>query len=158
MRASNPVTSIDYQQVVEALSDAIVAADPSGAIGLWNPAAERLFGYTPEEAIGGSLDLIIPERLRARHWAGYQKTMATGETRYAHDVLRVPAVHKDGRALSIAFTVALLRDAQGKVAGIVAVIRDETARFAEERNLRKRLAEIEGTLARQHSQGTGGGS
>ena len=158
MRTSNPVTSIDYQQVVEGLSDAVVAADPSGAIGLWNPAAERLFGYTPEEAIGGSLDLIIPERLRARHWAGYQTTTATGETRYAHDVLRVPAVHKDGRALSIAFTVALLRDAQGKVAGIVAVIRDETARFAEERNLRKRLAEIEGTLARQHSQGTGGGS
>jgi PAS domain S-box-containing protein len=158
MRTSNPVTSIDYQQVVEALSDAIVAADPSGAIGLWNPAAERLFGYTPEEAIGGSLDLIIPERLRARHWAGYQKTMVTGETRYAHDVLRVPAVHKDGRALSIAFTVALLRDAQGKVAGIVAVIRDETARFAEERNLRKRLAELEGTMAIQHSQGTSGGS
>ncbi len=158
MRTSNPVTSIDYQQVVEALSDAVVAADPSGAIGLWNPAAKRLFGYTPEEAIGGSLDLIIPERLRARHWAGYQKTMATGETRYAHDVLRVPAVHKDGRALSIAFTVALLRDAQGKVAGIVAVIRDETARFAEERNLRKRLAELEGTMASQHSQGTSGGS
>ena len=158
MRTSNPVMSIDYQQVVEALSDAIVAADPSGAIGLWNPAAERLFGYTPEEAIGGSLDLIIPERLRARHWAGYQKTMATGETRYAHDVLRVPAVHKDGRALSIAFTVALLRDAQGKVAGIVGVIRDETARFAEERNFRKRLAELEGTMASQHSQGTSGGS
>jgi PAS domain S-box-containing protein len=158
MRTSHPETSIDYQQVVEALSDAIVAADPSGAIGLWNPAAERLFGYTPEEAIGGSLDLIIPERLRARHWAGYQKTMATGETRYAHDVLRVPAVHKDGRALSIAFTVALLRDAQGKVAGIVAVIRDETARFAEERNLRKRLAELEATMASQHSLGTSGGS
>lgn len=158
MRTSNPVMSIDYQQVVEALSDAIVAADPSGAIGLWNPAAERLFGYTPEEAIGGSLDLIIPERLRARHWAGYQKTMATGETRYAHDVLGVPAVHKDGRALSIAFTVALLRDAQGKAAGIVAVIRDETARFAEERNLRKRLDELVGTMASRHSQGTSGGS
>ena len=75
---------------------------------LWNPAAERLFGFTSAEALGNSLDLIIPERLRERHWAGYRKTMATGETRYAHDVLRVPAVHKDGRALSIAFTVGLL--------------------------------------------------
>jgi len=151
-------TFVDFKQLVEALGDAIIAADPSGAIRLWNPAAERLFGYTPEEALGSSLDLIIPERLRARHWAGYKKTMASGETRYAHDVLRVPAVHKDGLALSIAFTVALLYNPQRKVAGIVAVIRDETARFAEERNLRKRLAELEETVAREHSQGNDGGA
>jgi PAS domain S-box-containing protein len=136
-------TPVDYEQLVEVIGDAIVVSDGSGAINLWNPAAERLFGFTQAEAIGKSLDLIIPERLRERHWAGYRKTMTSGETRYAHDLLRVPAVHKDGRTLSIAFTVGLLFGPQREVIGIVAVIRDETTRFAEERNLRKRIAELE---------------
>ena len=91
--------SVDFEHFVEALGDAIVVADPSGAITFWNSAAERLFGFTPAEALGNSLDLIIPERFRGRHWAGYERTMASGETRYAHDVLRVPAVNKDGRAV-----------------------------------------------------------
>ena len=102
-----------------------------------------MFGFTEEEALGRSLDVIIPERLRGRHWEGYQKTMATGETRYGNDVLRVPAVHKDGRTLSIAFTVALLYAPDKTLTGIVAVIRDETSRFQEERGLRKRIAELE---------------
>jgi PAS domain S-box-containing protein len=137
----------DYQQLIEAIGDAIVVADPDGVIRLWNHAAERLFGFTEAEAVGNSLDLIIPERLRERHWAGYRKTMASGETRYGRDVLRVPAVHKDGRTLSIAVTVGLLYGSQREVRGIIAVIRDETTRFAEERNLRKRLAELERTVA-----------
>ena len=144
--AVNTKTSpIDFEQLINVIGDAIVISDASGAITLWNPAAERMFGFTPEEALGKSLDIIIPERLRGRHWTGYEKTMATGETRYGHDVLRVPAVHKDGRALSIAFTVALLHSAgpDAVVTGIVAVIRDETSRFTEERNLKKRLAELE---------------
>jgi PAS domain S-box-containing protein len=140
-------TPVDFEHLVEALGDAVVVADPSGAITVWNPAAERLFGFTPAEALGNSLDLIIPERLRARHWASYGKTIASGETRYAHDVLRVPAVHKDGRALSIAFTVGLLNGPQGTVTGIVAVIRDETQSFNEKRDLLKRLAECEGNKA-----------
>ena len=134
---------IDYKQLVEVLADAVIFADLSGAIRFWNPAAERLFGFTESEALGSSLDLIVPERFRERHWAGYNKTMATGQTRYAHDVLRVPAVHKDGRPLSIAFSVGLLYGPNGNVTGILAVIRDETARFAEDRDLRKRLAEFE---------------
>ena len=140
-------TLIDYKQLVEALADAVVVADPSGVIRFWNPAAERLFGFTKTEALGNSLDLIVPERFRERHWAGYNRTMTTGQTRYAHDVLRVPAVHKDGRPMSIAFTVGLLYGPQGNITGILAVIRDETARFAEDRDLRKRLAELE---QRQH--------
>src|SRR6266403_2381464 len=128
-------TALDYEQLVEAIGDAIVVSDASGTINLWNPAAERLFGFTQAEALGNSLDLIVPERLRERHWAGYRKTMASGETRYAHDLLRVPAVQKDGRTLSIAFTVGLLFGPQREVIGIVAVIRDETARFAEEQSL-----------------------
>jgi PAS domain S-box-containing protein len=155
MKTSNLETPIDYQQLVEVIGDAIVVADASGAINLWNPAAERLFGFTQAEALGNSLDLIIPERLRERHWAGYEKAMASGETRYAHDVLRVPAMHKDGRALSIAFTVGLLYGSQREVKGILAVIRDETTRFAEEKNLRKRLAELETNMAHEHLPGGG---
>lgn len=139
---------VDFEQLVEALGDAIVVADASGAITLWNPAAQRLFGFTQAEALGNSLDLIVPERLRERHWDGFKKTMASGETRYAHDVLRVPAVHKDGRRLSIAFTVALLDGPQRKVTSIVAVIRDETQAFTEKRTLLKRLADCEGNVAR----------
>jgi PAS domain S-box-containing protein len=142
-------TSIDFEQLIDAIGDAVVISDASGAITFWNPAAERIFGFTREDTLGNSLDLIIPERLRGRHWEGYDKTMATGETRYGHDLLKVPAVHKDGRALSIAFTVALLhsREPERKVTGIVAVIRDETERFTQERELRKRLAELEAKSA-----------
>lgn len=146
-------TPVDFEQLLEVIGDAIVVSDASGAINLWNPAAERLFGFTQAEALGNSLDLIVPERLRERHWAGYRRTMASGNTRYAHDVLRVPALHKDGRALSIAFTVGLLYGPQREVTGIVAVIRDETSRYAEERNLRKRIAELEGQVAVDPSRG-----
>src|SRR5260370_22274612 len=118
-------TPLDYEQLVEVIGDAIVVSDASGTIDLWNPAAERLFGFSQAEALGNSLDLFIPERLRERHWAGYRRTMASGETRYGHDVLRVPAVHKDGRALSIAFTVGLLRGPQREATGIVAVMLHE---------------------------------
>lgn len=151
IRTSNPETSIINHQVIEALGDAIVVADKEGAIQLWNPAAERLFGFTSAEAIGNTLDLIVPERYRARHWAGYRETMATGQTRYSQDVLRVPALHKDGRPLSIAFTVGLLYDTDRQLTGIVAAIRDDTARFAEERKLRKQLAELT-----QHKAGNNG--
>ncbi|MFC0575130.1 PAS domain-containing protein [Paraburkholderia solisilvae] len=135
--------TIDFEQLVNAIGDAVIVSGPDGTITLWNPAAERMFGYTPDEALGKSLDLIIPERLRGRHWDGYNKTMATGETRYGHDLLKVPAVDRAGRAMSIAFTVALLRSPQGELSGIVAIIRDETARFTEDRALRKRVAELE---------------
>ncbi|WP_225034488.1 PAS domain S-box protein [Paraburkholderia sp. XV] len=135
--------AIDFEQLVNVIGDAVVISDAHGAITLWNPAAERIFGFTQEDALGQSLDLIIPERLRGRHWEGYEKTMATGQTRYGNDLLRVPSVHKDGRALSIAFTVALLYSPERELTGIVAVIRDETARFQEDRNLRKRIAELE---------------
>jgi PAS domain S-box-containing protein len=137
-------SAIDFKQLVNAVGDAIVVCDASGAITFWNPAAERLFGFAEQEALGQSLDLIIPERQRQRHWDGYNKTMQTGQTRYGNDVLRVPALHKDGRTLSIAFTVAMLFSAEKTVTAIIAIIRDETARFSEERSLRKRLAELEG--------------
>jgi PAS domain S-box-containing protein len=144
-------TAIDFQQIVDVIGDAVIASDPGGVITMWNPAAERIFGFTKAEALGQSLDLIIPEAQRKRHWDGYHKTMETGETRYATDVLRVPALHKNGHRLSVAFTVALLYSAERQVTGIVAVVRDETARFNDERSLRKRLAELEAGVA--HAEG-----
>ena len=142
-------TTVDTRQLVESIGDAVVVSDPKGLITLWNAAAERMFGFSETDALGKSLDLIVPQKLQHRHWEGYEKTMQTGQTKYGTDLLRVPAVHKDGRALSIAFTVALLHGADSKVSGIVAVIRDETTRFTEERNLRKRVTELEGQLSAQ---------
>lgn len=135
--------SIDYKQLVEGIGDAVVVCDAAGAIIVWNDAAVRMFGFSREEALGKSLDIIIPERQRQRHWDGYNKSMATGETRYGNDVLRVPALHRDGRNLSIAFTVAMLFDEAHKVTAIVAVVRDETQRWSEERQMRIRLAQLE---------------
>ena len=132
--------------VVRETPEAIVACDPNGIIALWNGGAERIFGYPAAEALGRSLDLIIPEKQRSRHWAGYDKTMATGETKYGDTLLKVPAAHRDGRRLSIEFSVALLRDAQGKVAGIAAVIRDSTEHWAADRELRAALAAAERRL------------
>ena len=140
------------QAVVREAPEAIVVCDPSGTIVLWNGGAERIFGYAADEALGENLDLIIPEKQRARHWAGYEKTMATGVTKYGDaELLKVPATHRDGRRLSIEFSVALLRSAdengdEGKIVGIMAVIRDSTERWAADRELRLRLNEAERKL------------
>ena len=139
-------TPIDCQDLVAAIGDAVIASDAQGTIVLWNGGAERMFGHSEAEALGQPLDIIIPDRLRRRHQEGYDKSMATGTTRYGNDLLRVPATHKDGRAMSIAFTVAMLFAPDGKVSSIVAVIRDETTRFNDERALKKRVVELEAQL------------
>jgi PAS domain S-box-containing protein len=145
-------SAIDLNELVTAVGDAIVVSGADGLITLWNPAAERIFGFTESEALGRSLDLITPERHRQRHWDGYHQTMKTGVTRYAHDVLRVPAIHKDGHSLSIAFTVSLLHEGSAEPTAIVAVIRDETKRWQEERDLRRRLAELEAKASESQSK------
>ena len=134
--------SIDYRQLVEEAGDAIIASDPQGVIVLWNAAATRIFGFSANEAMGQNLDIIIPEKQRSRHWTGYDASMASGTTRYGTTLLKVPAIHKDGQTLSIAFTVSLLKSA-GKVTQIVAFVRDETARWSEERDLRRRIRALE---------------
>ena len=134
--------ALDLPAFVDAAADAIIAAGADGRIIFWNPAATRIFGFTETGALGQSLDLIIPARFRARHWEGYRQVMETGKTKYAVDVLRVPATAKDGRALSIAFTVTLL-DASDRGRIITAIVRDETTRWNEERELKRRLAELE---------------
>jgi PAS domain S-box-containing protein len=133
----------DYQQLVMASADAIMACDAAGKITLWNAASTRMFGFEEAEAMGQSLDIIIPQRQQARHWEGYHVTMASGVTKYGASVLRVPAVHKDGHTLSIAFTVSMMHSADGKVSAIVAVVRDESVKFAEERALRKQILELQ---------------
>jgi PAS domain S-box-containing protein len=136
-------TTVDLPQLIDSIGDAIIVVDAHEKIVLWNAAATRIFGYSEEEALGHTLDLIVPERQRQRHNEGCRKSMETGTTRYGTSLLKVPAKHQDGRTLSIAFTVGMLFDEKHEVNGIVAVIRDETERFAEERTLKKRLAELE---------------
>jgi PAS domain S-box-containing protein len=128
--------------VLAARSDAVVAADRDGIIRFWNPGAERMFGHVSAEAIGQSLDLIIPERLRKRHWDGFRHTMATGVSRYGEgDLLAVPAIRKDGATISVEFTIVPLKTDTGAMTGMVAIMRDVTARFAELRELKRKLAE-----------------
>jgi PAS domain S-box-containing protein len=121
--------------------DAIVYADAQGIIRFWNRGAERIFGFAEAEALGNTLDIIIPESLRARHWKGYGATMLSGSTRYgAGEILAVPAMRKDGRRISIEFTILPFRDDAGRMIGIAAMLRDVTTRFEEMRALRRQLA------------------
>lgn len=131
------------EAIVAASADAILATDRDGVIRLWNPGAARIFGFVEREALGASLDIIIPERLRQRHWDGWNRVIATGETRYgAGDLLAVPAVTRDGRQISVEFTIVLLHDADRQISGMAAVLRDVTTRFEEMRRLKRQLAEL----------------
>ena len=130
-------------RVVAGASDAILFADREGILRLWNRGAEEMFGWSAAEAVGKSMDLIIPERLRARHWEGWRRVMETGVTRYGKDVLAVPAARKDGTTISIEFTIQLLRDDAGRILGPAAIVRDVTTRFQREKELRLRLKELE---------------
>jgi PAS domain S-box-containing protein len=134
---------VDLTQLIHAMGDAVVVSNVDGKIILWNPAAEQMFGYTEAEALGKNLDIITPDRFRQRHWDGYHKSMQTGTTKYGKQTLRVPAVHKDGHVLSIAFTVAMLYDEHQKVTGVAVIIRDETLRFQEEKELKKQLLDLQ---------------
>ena len=126
------------RQLVTQAPDAIVYADDLGLIRLWNSGAERIFGYSEAEAIGKSLDIIIPENQRRRHWDGFGQTLATGVTRYgAGSLLSVPAIRKDGSRLSVEFTILPFHSEAGKIVGMAAIMRDVTTRFEEMKALRK---------------------
>lgn len=123
-------------------SDAVIHADGKGIIGFWNPGAERIFGFSAAEAVGQSLDIIIPQPQRARHWEGFDRTMATGQSRYGVDeLLSVPALRRDGTRISVEFTIVPMKDDAGRMTGMVAVLRDVTKRFDEVRALRRELAQ-----------------
>jgi PAS domain S-box-containing protein len=127
--------------LVQNAPDAIIYADAKGRIFFWNAGAERIFGFSPIEAIGQSLDIIIPENLRKRHWQGYDATILSGKTRYgAGNILAVPALRKDLSAVSIEFTIFPFLDDKGRIVGIAAILCDVTKRFNELKALRKELA------------------
>jgi PAS domain S-box-containing protein len=127
--------------ILGSVADALVATDRNGIIRLWNPGAERIFGHRAEDALGQSLDLIIPERLRARHWEGFRHVMATGESHYGEgDLLSVPGLRQDGQRISLEFSIVPLKDEQGQMQGIAAVMRDVSSRFEEMRSLKQKLA------------------
>ena len=134
---------IDFKALVSHIGEAVIISDRDENILFWNPSAERIFGYTPEEALGKTLSIITPERFRERHSKGYFHTIQAGVTKYGNTLLRVPAMHKDGRSISIAFSVSMLFDDKKQPIAIAAIVRDETERFQEERNLKAKLAAYE---------------
>ena len=130
-----------WVRIADNSPDGILICDSNGTIRYWNGGAERIFGFPRDAAVGASLDLIIPERLRARHWAGWRGAMSTGRTKYAEgQLLSVPAVHAEGRRLSIEFSIQLLEGSNREVEWVVAVIRDATERFNREKALRSELS------------------
>ncbi len=134
------------QSIVEQTQFAVVFADCAGVIRFWNAGAEAMFGYKSEEAVGQSLDVIVPERQRARHWEGYHKVMATGITKYGREMLAVPAIRKDGTRISIEFTIVLLQASTGERLGAAAIMQDVTARWQQQKQLKERLAALEAKL------------
>jgi len=133
-------------RLVSGMPDAIVYADADGVIRRWNRGATRIFGFAEAEALGRSLDIIIPENLRERHWNGYRATMRTGQTRYGDgQILSVPAIRKDGARISVEFTIVPFTDGSRQMVGIAAIMRDTTARFEELRALRRQLAAHQAT-------------
>ena len=135
------------KQLIENTADAILVADRQGLIRYWNIGAERMFGYSAAEAVGQSLYLIIPENLRARHWQGYLRVMKTGQTKYLTERLSSPGARKDGSRLSLEFSMVLLRDNQGGIEGCATIMRDVTARWQKEKELKERLASCETKLS-----------
>lgn len=133
--------------IISDSSDAIMFSDRTGAIRLWNSGAERMFGYTEAEALGQSLDLIIPENLRNRHWEGYFRVMESGSSHYSVDLLSAPAQRKDGSRLSTEFSMVLVKDAEGKVLGVAAIIRDVSVRWQREKDLKERIRTLEALQA-----------
>jgi PAS domain S-box-containing protein len=118
--------------------DGVIIADADGVITYWNSGCERIFGFTAAEAHGQSLDIIIPQNLRARHWHGWNETMRTGKTRYgAGDLLSVPALRKDGARISVEFSILPFRGVDGTITGMGAIMRDVSKRFEELKALRK---------------------
>ena len=136
-----------YRTLVDESPTAMLFADREGKIRLWNAGATAMFGYSREEALGQSMDLIVPERQRARHWEGWEKVMATGVTRYGREPLAVPALRKDGSRISIEFNILLVRGPAGEMAGAAAYFQDVTVRWQQQKEMRARLQALEAKAA-----------
>jgi len=134
------------QRIVAGSSLAIIYGDQQGIIRLWNSGAEEMFGWQAREAIGQSMDIIVPEKHRARHWDGYHKVMQSGVTKYGRAALAVPALRKDGSRLSIEFFIVLVRDDEGKIQGCAALLSDVTARWEREKETKAKIAALESRI------------
>ncbi len=134
------------RSIVEQTQFAVIFSDHDGVIQFWNAGAEAMFGYSAGEAVGHSLDMIVPERQRARHWEGYHKVMGTGITKYGREMLAVPAMRKDGTRISVEFSIVLLRAPSGEILGAAAIMQDVTARWQQQKQLKERLALLEAKL------------
>jgi PAS domain S-box-containing protein len=132
-----------HRALIETLPDAVIFTDREGVIRAWNGGAEAVFGHRAAEVIGKSLDIIIPERLRRAHWAGFDAAVETGRMKHGRESMTTRSTHKDGRDLYVDMSFALVRGTDGAVLGAVAVGRDITGRFVADRETRKRLAELE---------------
>ncbi|HET8944231.1 MAG TPA: PAS domain S-box protein [Dehalococcoidia bacterium] len=126
--------------------DAVIFADTEGVIASWNAAAERIFGFAEAEAVGQSLDIIVPERFREAHWKGYRRALAAGDTKYSGQALPTRSERKDGETIYVELTFAIVRDQAGAVTGALAHARDITERWGREREQRQRLQEAEREL------------
>jgi PAS domain S-box-containing protein len=125
-----PVEENLFRALVDQAPDALVFADCQGRIRIWNRAAEQIFGYPAAEVIGESLDLMIPERFRTAHWAGYQRALSSGQTKYAGRVMTTRSVHRDGRKIYMDLSFSLVRASDGAIVGVLAIGRDSTERHA----------------------------
>ncbi|HAT1684558.1 TPA: PAS domain S-box protein [Klebsiella oxytoca] len=139
------------QKFLRVINEAVIISDGAGVITCWNPAAERLFGFTEHEAVGDSLNIIIPEKYRQRHGSGYAAAIRSGTTKYGMTLLYTPALKRDGSIISVAFSVALIPGNASTAPSVVAIVRDETSRFNKERQLRKQLTEMEARLMASQS-------
>ncbi len=142
----NHMNLYSYREIVENSQDAIILTNADGVIQIWNLGANKMFGYTSEEAVGKTLDIIIPDRFRDSHWGGFNNAMATGHSKYEEDMLSVPAIKKDGSRISIEFTIVMSKNEQGLPTGISAIIRDVSKRRQHDKQMQDRVAELEERL------------
>ena len=119
--------------IVDQMAEAVIHSNASGTIERWNRAACEMFGFSKEDALGQSLDLIIPEHLRAAHWRGFDAAIAAGKTRLNGRPTLTKGLHKSGQKLYVEMSFALVLDDKGKCVGSVAVARDATERVMQER-------------------------
>ena len=121
----------------------MIFADKDGVIRVWNAAAERIFGFTAEAAVGQDLNIIIPEGLRDAHWTGYDRALTAGDTKYRGQSLPTKAVKADGSQIYVELSFAIVHGAEGDVIGALAGARDVTERFERDRTMRRRLRDLE---------------
>ena len=129
--------------LIEQAEDGLIFADSEGIIRAWSAGAERIFGFTRDEALGQNLDIIVPERFREAHWRGFDHALAIGATKYAGQLLPTRSVRKDGTTIYIELSFAMIRDDTQAIVGVLAGARDITERFMREREERARLRALE---------------